>query len=169
MNQMNGAWKAIPATAKAIALFLWAGSGLLLRFAAVPSDHQMQQWQEWQKVLFAFGIPLIIVMYVLFAGFVYGDAKRRGMRYVMWTVIAAMMPYLVGVILYFVVRDPLPTTCANCGTMAQRGFAYCSKCGAELTRSCKSCNRTVDLGWEHCAYCGADLGIPSAAPPPPDG
>lgn len=166
MSQTNSAWKVIPKTAKGVALTVLSGLGLLIRLVLLPTDPQMQSWQEWQKDLFAFGIPLILVAYVLFAGFVYGDAKRRGMRYVMWTVIAALMPYAIGVILYFVVRDPLLPSCPNCGAMAQRGFAYCPKCGGTLTRSCKSCNRAVELGWEHCAYCGADLGTRSAQQPP---
>ncbi len=51
------------------------------------------------------GMPLFVL--VLLIGYVYADAKRRGMRYVMWTLLAIFIPNAIGIILYFVMRDPL--------------------------------------------------------------
>ena len=52
--------------------------------------------------------PLFLGGYVLLVGFVYQDAKRRGMRYVMWTWLAILVPNGIGIILYFLLRDPIP-------------------------------------------------------------
>ena len=164
MNQENGFWGVIPKTAKIIAVLMYIGIGSLLRFA-LTTDPEMQQWLEWQKDLFAFGISLFVPLYVLIVGYVFGDAKRRGMRHVMWTLIAAMMPYFVGLIIYVVVRDPLLLVCRSCGTVAQKGFAFCPKCGAALAQTCPQCGRTTERSWSHCAYCGVSLSAPTAKPP----
>jgi hypothetical protein len=158
MSQTQRAWDVIPLTAKAIGLLVPAGSGVLIRFAALPADPNMRHWQEWQKDLFSFCVPLILLFYILLVGYVYGDAKRRYMRHVMWTLIAALVPNAIGVILYFVLRDPLPVACPNCQTPARLGFTYCPKCGTAVKRSCEGCGRAVEVDWTNCAYCGRKLG-----------
>ena len=160
MNQANGFWRVIPKTAKIIAVLVYVGFACLARFVLLPTDPEMQQWQEWQKDLFSWGIPLFLLLYVLLAGYVYGDAKRRGMRHVMWTLIAALMPYFVGLIIYLVVRDPLLLVCPGCQTTAQKGFTFCPRCGTALTHFCPQCNRATERGWSHCAFCGTSLSAP---------
>jgi hypothetical protein len=100
-------------------------------------------------------IPLAIAGYTLLCGYVYGDARRRGMRYVMWTLLAIFLTNGIGVILYFILRDPLPAYCSRCGGTVQQGFAYCPRCGANVLPACPSCRRVVQAGWSHCAWCGA--------------
>ena len=60
-------------------------------------------------------------------GYVYGDARRRGMRYVMWTLLAFFIPNGIGVILYFILRDPMPTYCSKCGASAKAAHAFCPR------------------------------------------
>ena len=158
MSQANRSWwNVIPRTAKIIAAVLYVIAFPLIRFG-LETDQDMRQWLAWQKMLFSLGIPFVGVLLILLLGFVYGDAKRRGMRYAMWTVIAALMPYALGVILYFVVREPLLISCPTCHALAQRGFAFCPKCGTALTCFCTKCGRAVEPGWSHCAYCGMSQG-----------
>jgi hypothetical protein len=161
MNKPDGVWKTIPVTAKVIALGAYAGIALLA-FFLVPQDPHMRQWAEWQRLLFAFGMPLFLPPYVLLVGYVYGDAKRRGMRAGLWAALAAVVPYLIGMIVYFVMRDPIPAACINCGTQGRKGFAYCPKCGTALARACPACRRAAEDGWTHCAYCGCNLNAPVA-------
>lgn len=166
MSQANGSWwNVIPRTAKIIAAVLYVIAFPLIRFG-LETDQDMRQWLAWQKMLFSLGIPFVGALCILLLGFVYGDGKRRGMRYAMWTVIAALMPYALGIILYFVVREPLLVPCPTCQTRAQRGFAFCPKCGTALTRFCTKCGRAVEPGWSHCAYCGASQGTSTGQLPP---
>jgi hypothetical protein len=138
------------------------------------------RWPAWVVgILLAIGIRIVIVQdrqlsvsaqialatlcgtllfcYALLAGYVYADAKRRGMRYVMWTFLAVLVPNAIGFILYFVLRDPLLVSCASCGARARQNLSYCPQCGSPLGRSCPQCHRTVEPGWANCAYCGAKL------------
>lgn len=147
----------IPLPAWVVAVLLYFCTAALVLGAGIPSDPTMRAWQPWQKGLFAFGLPLLLVVYVLLVGFVYGDAKRRGMRYVMWTFLAALVPDAIGIILYFLLRDPLPTPCPSCRTLAPHSFSFCPLCGTPLMRTCPNCRRAVQTGWANCAYCGTKL------------
>jgi hypothetical protein len=101
--------------------------------------------------------PLALAGWTLLIGYIYGDARRRGMRYVMWTLLAIFIPDGIGVILYFILRDPIPGYCSKCGSRAQPGHAFCPRCGANLLPACSQCHRAGQPGWSHCAWCGAKL------------
>ena len=105
-------------------------------------------------------MPLALAGYTLLVGYVYGDARRRGMRYVMWTLLAIFLANGIGIILYFILREPMLDVLLPCGCGVQHGFAYCPRCGANVLPSCPSCRRVVEMGWSHCAWCGATFAPP---------
>jgi RNA polymerase subunit RPABC4/transcription elongation factor Spt4 len=109
-------------------------------------------------------LPLVLGGYTLLCGYVYGDARRRGMRYVMWTLLAIFLTNGIGVILYFILRDPLPAYCSRCGGTVQQGFAYCPRCGVNVLPACPACRRVVQPDWTHCAWCGANFAPAPARP-----
>lgn len=101
--------------------------------------------------------PLLLAGYVLLLGYVYGDARRRAMRYVMWTWLVILIPNGIGVILYFICRDPMPVFCSKCGSTMHPNYAYCPQCGEGVAPACGKCQRISQPGWSHCAYCGGKL------------
>jgi hypothetical protein len=101
--------------------------------------------------------------YVLLVGYVYGDARRRGMNHVLWTLLAIFIPNAIGIILYFILRDPVAVPCPSCGTPAKKGHAYCAGCGTPVRTACPSCRQPVETGWRNCARCGAALTPPVSA------
>jgi hypothetical protein len=110
----------------------------------------------------------VLFTYGFLVSYVYGDAKRRGMRHVVWTLVAAFVPNALGFIAYFLLREPLLQPCPACGATARRDFAFCPQCGSPLPRVCPSCRRPVETVWAHCAHCGQKLlGDSSGAPPAP--
>lgn len=72
---------------------------------------------------------LLAAGYVLVAGYVYGDARRRGMNFIAWTVAAVMIPNLIGFLLYFALRKPILLPCLQCGWGVAPRAAFCSACG----------------------------------------
>jgi hypothetical protein len=95
-------------------------------------------------------------VYILILGYIAADAKRRGMRVVLWVLLAAFIPNAIGIILYFILREPFLRKCPSCG-VSSGPYAFCPSCGASLGAACPSCRGAVEPGWSHCARCGASL------------
>jgi RNA polymerase subunit RPABC4/transcription elongation factor Spt4 len=109
------------------------------------------------RLIFPIVFPLAMAGYVLLIGYVYGDARRRGMCYVMWTLLAIFLFNGIGIILYFILREPLLVYCSKCGAGVQPSHAFCPRCGSGVQPACQVCHRTVQPGWTHCAWCGNQL------------
>jgi RNA polymerase subunit RPABC4/transcription elongation factor Spt4 len=134
-------------------------------FTFGPPGNGAPQAAKFALIFFA-GIPLAI--YALLIGYVNADARRRGMRYIMWTLLAIFIPNAIGIIVYFILRDPLPRVCPNCSQLVKAGFAFCPHCGYNLAPACPSCKRAVEPSWKVCPTCGTSLaGVAPAAPVPP--
>jgi RNA polymerase subunit RPABC4/transcription elongation factor Spt4 len=95
--------------------------------------------------------------FLLLVGYVNRDAKRRGMNYVLWTVLVIFIPNAIGYIIYFVVRQPIWGACPQCGATVNPAFNYCPKCKFLLHPACPRCHRTIEGGATFCPYCAADL------------
>jgi len=107
-------------------------------------------------------ILLLLFAWILLIGYINADARRRGMRHVMWTLLGIFIPYGIGVILYFVLRDPLLIPCSRCGVMGKPSYVFCPQCGSDISPSCPACKRPVESGWIRCAYCGSEISGQSA-------
>ncbi len=116
MSRFSEGLKIIPRIAWYLAFTFYIGFSTLALTVLIPSDRQMRTWPLAGKLGFAYGLFFIFVPWVLLIGFIYADAKRRGMRYAMWTWLAALIPDAIGIIIYFILRDPLPRPCPGCST-----------------------------------------------------
>jgi hypothetical protein len=95
--------------------------------------------------------------YLLLLGYINADSGRRGMSRWLWTAVAILVPNGFGIILYFILRQPLLTGCPQCGTHVESGFNYCPKCATKLNPSCPHCQKAVRPGSDYCAFCGGSL------------
>lgn len=94
---------------------------------------------------------------LLFFGYINRDAKRRGMNSALWTLIAILVPYLIGVIIYFLVREPLLYNCPACSASVSARFNFCPNCKLNLRPSCPQCKREVRSEDKYCPYCAEEL------------
>jgi len=117
------------------------------------------------------GIAIFAAAIILLIGYINRDAKRRGMSPTLWTVIAIFVPYLVGVILYFVMREPLPFGCPRCGRLVNAQFNFCPACQCNLRPNCPNCRREIRSGDRFCPHCGMAIEAvaPAQMPAPPVG
>jgi Double zinc ribbon len=105
----------------------------------------------------ALAASLGLSFFLLLIAYVNRDAKRRGMNPVLWTMLAIFVPYLIGLVIYLLVREPLPYTCPQCGTTVSARFNYCTKCKFNLRPTCPQCKREVGAGDAFCPYCAQEL------------
>jgi hypothetical protein len=150
--------RVIPRTAWVVAVLMYLGLAVGI-FCGVEygGDPEMQKWPLVGKVFFAVGLPVLLFALVVLIGYVNGDAKRRGMRHVMWTLLAIFIPDAIGIILYFILRDPLPIPCPTCGAHVLSKFTFCPHCGTPVQPVCPQCGKTVEHAWTNCPHCGTKL------------
>ncbi|MBV8807455.1 MAG: zinc ribbon domain-containing protein [Acidobacteriaceae bacterium] len=109
-------------------------------------------------VVTGIAIPAACLLFLI--GYVNSDAKRRGMHSTLWTllVIILLPAYLAtGFIIYFLIREPLPYKCPQCGSTVSARFNYCPECKHNLCPTCPDCRREVRDGDHYCPHCGYEL------------
>jgi hypothetical protein len=117
------------------------------------------------RALLGVVMGILLGCYLLFMGYVNRDSGRRGMNRVLWTLVAIFIPNGLGIILYFVLRQPLQSTCPQCSSVVESGFNFCPKCNYKLNSGCPQCQYPVRPGDVYCAQCGVSLGNKSAETP----
>ena len=160
MSRFSEEMKIIPRPARMIAVV----AALLVPFAALcfvvvvrlNPTHGSLAWVPF-AALAGLAVMLMVSIYALLVGYIVGDARRRGMSPVLWALLAIFIPNAIGIILYFILRDPLLQHCSKCGSAAHASFAFCAVCGEALLKTCPVCHVAVQPGWSHCAHCGASL------------
>jgi hypothetical protein len=157
MSRFTKELSVIPKAAWIVGLVMYIGITTPMFFYVLPHDPDMRQWPRWGQALFVYGLFSLIPAFVALIGYVAGDAKRRQMRYVMWTLLAIFIPDAIGIILYFILRDPLPKPCPGCGNPVKTGFTFCPCCGTSVQPTCPNCGKGVDPSWSNCPHCGQQL------------
>jgi RNA polymerase subunit RPABC4/transcription elongation factor Spt4 len=121
-------------------------------------------------------VALTLSFIVLMLGYVYRDAKRRGMNAGLWTLLVLILSpayLLIGLIIYLLVREPLPYNCPQCSTTVSARFNFCPNCKYNLHPACPQCQREVSDNDKFCPYCAKELShapktlTEPAQPPPP--
>jgi len=162
MNTFGDRLKSIPSPAWVTGFLLAVPVTLALALGPMRLDHEMRSWPAIARIGLLTLPASFMFAYSLLVGFIYADARRRGMRHVMWAWLS-VVPYFVGVILYFILRDPLPTPCPTCRMDVPHTFAFCPGCGASIHPVCGQCGKSLQCEWLNCPHCGTRIAPPDAA------
>jgi len=111
----------------------------------------------WGRIFAGFFAGIVLGCYILLIGYINRDAGRRGMNRLAWTLLAIFIPNALGIILFFLLRNPLSMHCAKCGNTVQGGFSFCPRCGADLGLHCPRCHHGIRPGDVFCSNCGNSL------------
>jgi hypothetical protein len=165
MNASRKHLSIIPLPIWVIATLVYLGVFIGLITIAIPQFPKTTDVPRGGQIalgLFAACIPAI---YILLLGYIYADAGRRGMRQWLWVLLAILIPNAIGIILYFVLRDPLAFYCSSCGAAAKSSYTFCPNCSTPLRPRCPQCARPIELGWKHCPHCGAPAPVSNQLAP----
>jgi hypothetical protein len=103
---------------------------------------------------------LILAIFIFLVAYVNRDAARRGMNSALWTLLV-LIPApgwtVIGFILYFLMREPLPYSCPQCQTTVGARFNFCPNCKCNLHPACPTCQQEVSESDKFCPKCGTDL------------
>jgi Double zinc ribbon len=133
-----------------------------------PSGNDMFPWQLRDNPALASlalaGIvtaaSLVMAAYIFMVAYVNRDAKRRGMNSALWTFLVLILStgwLVIGFMTYFLMREPLPYPCPQCGNTVGARFNFCPNCKCNLYPSCPQCKREIAEIDRFCPYCGSDL------------
>jgi double zinc ribbon protein len=161
MSRFRTELRVVPNAAWIVASIIYFCVTVPLFFFVAPTDPEMSKWPRWGQALLIYGFFLVEVAWVALVGYIYGDAKRRQMRYVLWTLLAIFIPNAIGMLLYFILRDPVPKPCPGCGHVEKQKFPFCPHCGILLHPACPKCGKALETTWVNCAFCGQQLPEPS--------
>src|SRR5579872_4638694 len=135
-------------------------AGLL--FIGIQAAMHFYMWKQPHPTPPPFGIRVfwstfsgaVIAAYTMMVGYVTNDARRRSMNVGLWTLIVIFMPGAIGLIVYFLLRQPTRTYCPRCTEHIRSSFNFCPRCKFQLAPVCTSCHHTVSITDSFCANCG---------------
>jgi RNA polymerase subunit RPABC4/transcription elongation factor Spt4 len=105
-------------------------------------------------------ISIFLSAWIFVLGYVYRDSKRRGMQPALWTIIVLILSpaYLfIGLIIYLLIREPLPYACPQCSATVSARFNFCPNCKCNLNPACPQCQREISDSDKFCPYCATEL------------
>ena len=114
------------------------------------------------------GISLVLATMIFLVTYVNRDASRRGMNSALWTILVlVLLPAWgpIGFIIYFLMREPLPYNCPQCGRTVGARFNFCPNCKCNLHPSCPQCKREVVETDKYCPYCACELAAAKTSEP----
>jgi hypothetical protein len=160
MSRFSEEMKIIPRPARiaaiVAALIVPFVTFLFIVLVSLNQRHGSLAWVPFAAIA-GLTVMMVVSVYILLVGYIVGDSRRRGMRPLLWALLAIFIPNAIGIILYFILRDPLLKHCSKCGAAAQASYTFCAVCGEALSQTCPGCHGPVQPGWSHCARCGAPL------------
>ena len=106
------------------------------------------------------GIAIAFSAFLFVLGYVYRDARRRNMNAPLWTLLVLVLApssLIIGLVIYLLVREPLPYPCPRCGALVGPRFNFCSNCKCNLHPSCPSCKQEIVETDRFCPNCAYEL------------
>ena len=166
MQVRNETQTGLAAEIKVVPLWAWVLAGIVfiaaqVFFNVVVARHASGP-PPWSRPLLGLLAGIGGACFLLLIGYINRDAKRRGMSPTLWTVMAVIIPNALGIILYFLLRQPRSSACPQCGNAVQPGFNFCPRCSYKLSPNCPQCQRAVGVNDVYCPYCATPLRTPAA-------
>ncbi len=171
MQAKNETQTGLTAEIKIVPLWAWVLAGIAFVaaqwFFNIAAPRHPHAPPVWARPLLGFLLGLVAGCFLLLIGYINRDAKRRGMSPTLWTLVSVLIPNGLGILVYFILRQPLHSACPQCGNAVQPGFNFCPRCRHKLSPSCPQCQRLVGVSDVFCPYCGTSLRnqvIPASRP-----
>jgi ABC-type Fe3+ transport system permease subunit len=105
-------------------------------------------------------VSLLMAGLIFMVAYVNRDASRRGMNSALWTILVLILSpgwLIIGFVIYFLMREPMPYQCPQCSSTVGARFNFCPNCKCNLHPSCAQCKREIAETDKFCPYCGNDL------------
>jgi predicted nucleic acid-binding Zn ribbon protein len=126
-------WNTVPQPVRIVACAIVCVAVLIGLAFGFREGLDAGQLPIWSQPFVGAGLGLLggglVAIWFLCLGYIYADARRRAMPPILWTLIAALIPNLLGFLLYFALRQPVLLPCPGCGRPIATEQRFCSWCG----------------------------------------
>ena len=153
--QISDELRLIPMWSVALAVALFAAVQATVHLYLVQHQHNLPP--RGFLIFWSVVWGTVVAVYTMMVGYVTRDAKRRGMNLALWTPLVIFMPGAIGLVLYFLLRQPLLSECPQCSASVVPGMNFCPQCRFQLAPTCPQCQRTVRITDAFCGNCGENL------------
>lgn len=109
------------------------------------------------RVYFSTSWGALVAVYMLMIGYISEDAPRRNMGKWLWVLLCIVLQGGIGVVIYFLLRQPVLSQCPCCGINIESNFHFCPQCAYRVAPNCGNCHESVRITDLHCTRCGHDL------------
>lgn len=145
--------KLIPRWSIVLAFVAFIGIQYLFFFVL----HQHHHSPFALHVYFGTSWGALVAVYMLMIGYISEDAPRRNMGKWLWILLCIVLQGGIGPVIYFLLRQPVLSQCACCGTRVESNFNYCPQCAYKVLPNCGICHESVRISDLYCTHCGHDL------------
>ena len=170
MQVRNETQAGLAAEIKLVPTWAWGLAGIAFIaaqwFFNISLPRQPHPPAAWSRPLLGLLAGVGAGCFLLLIGYINRDAQRRGMSSALWTIVALVIPNALGILLYFVLRQPLRRACPQCAYAVQDAFNFCPRCNCKLTPNCPQCQRVISAGDVFCPYCGTAVSRPGTPTSP---
>ena len=146
----------VPRWSMMLAVLAFVGVQYLF-WMVIPSHRHHPGPPTGMRLYFAISWSALAALYMLMIGYISKDAPRRLMNSRIWMLVCFVMPGGVGAVLYFLLRQPIVSTCPACSTPIQSGYHFCPQCACQVAAACGNCYRSARPTDLFCVHCGHDL------------
>ncbi|HWC16869.1 MAG TPA: zinc ribbon domain-containing protein [Terriglobales bacterium] len=153
--QISEELRLIPMWSVALAIVLFAVVQAVVHLYLTRHQHNIPP--RGFLVFWSLAWGTVIAVYTMMVGYVTRDAKRRGMNRGLWIPLVIFMPGAIGLVLYFLLRQPIMMACPQCSASVIPGMNFCPQCRFQLAPTCHQCQRTVRITDVFCGNCGENL------------
>jgi len=166
MNEQKSTFRTELAVIPEFGWFLAFAIGICGLIAVFFAAHHDRGIPRAALPFFAILCGAVVICWVLLLTYVNRDAARRDMSPTLWTLVCLFVPNLIGFIIYFILRKPLPKQCPSCGFTVNDSFRFCPHCRYALSPTCSSCGQPTRNDYSCCPYCGQAIAAPTPSPAP---
>ena len=145
--------KLIPRWSIALAVVAFVGIDYLFFFVL----HQHYHGPTSVHIYFGMSWAALVAVYMLMIGYISEDAPRRNMGKWLWILLCIVLQGGIGPVIYFLLRQPVLSQCACCGTSVESSFNYCPQCAYQVLPNCGLCHGSVRISDLYCTHCGHNL------------
>mgnify|MGYP001244665502 CR=1 FL=1 len=118
----------------------------------ISDIHPVENGELYIKIVAALAVMFFMIYWVLVALWVYSNALKSKLNYVLWGIIT-LITNIAGLFVYLIYKQN-NQACFKCGAVQTKGNIFCTNCGIKSGNTCLKCSAVIKQNDNFCHRCG---------------